>query len=199
MHWTNKSNIPTRLDNLLSPYKDQNLTLLDLGCGAGRFKNHFQKIKGIDKSFQSNDIVQGDFQNENTWKLLNEKFDIIVSNCAIRKDYCPNLKKVVKLCLQYLKPNGVIIFRIQAYEDLSNIIPNDIRKNIFYNKLEIEKVFPNTKLQIDKYVQKFSSEKYIKEFLRKILINYNGRVSNLYVNRYYYLVKNEVQKIRQWN
>lgn len=204
-YWLKKTNVPKTLQTEIDPFAHKDLKILDLGCGGGRLArsmlSSFASIHGID---QSKELIQraskinpeinytcADFQSPQTWKSMGQ-FDVIVSNCALRKDYCGDLHNITTLCYDHLNRGGALILRIQAYEDLHTILPKELRQSIFYNEMEVRKAlsaFSQTTIKHEAYRQKFSSVKYIQQFLKKININYRGPINDLQPPRHYYIVK----------
>jgi len=202
-YWIKKNNVPRSLYQAIKPYFDKELVALDLGCAGARLsrsmRNHFKLIYAVDKSYSlitkssliNPDInfICGDFGDQRTWKLMNQKFDLIVSDCAIRKDYV-SLKILLDLCRDNLNKDGRIILRIQGINDLGNILNKDYRSTIFYSEKELKElafIFQNKEVQTESYTQKFSNERYLADFLRKIDIHQDISES-LNVIRQYYLV-----------
>lgn len=190
-YWLAKTGIPHKLNDLLIPYFDKNLTVMDLGCGGGRlsvsFLPHFSKVCAIDIS---NDLVEkaakqhpeveflcGDFQSQNTWNNL-PQFDLIVSNCVVRKDRC-DLNKVVSICRQYTKN---MIFRIQSVADL-DFLPLSLRQELFYDRNELEKL--GFCVIEDNYKQRFSTQDYVLKFLSRIGIQHTHSVPISIMRRYH--------------
>ena len=202
-YWIKKNNVPRSLYQAIKPYFDKNLISLDLGCAGARLsrsmRNHFKLICAVDRSeslITKSSLINPDinficvdFGDLRTWKLMNQKFDLIVSDCAIRKDYV-NLKYLLGLCRDNLNKDGRIILRIQGINDLGNILNKDYRSTIFYSEKELKELtslFKNAEIQIESYVQKFSNEQYLQDFLRKIDI-YQEFSDNTNAVRQYYLV-----------
>lgn len=199
-YWTKKNSIPNLLKQKIDQYKNKGLNLLDLGCGGGRIINHysqfFKSCCGIDNSFfliqeaknqnKECDFVFGDFQKKSSWKNFN-KFDLIVSNCSIRKDYCPDLKSIFDLCFDYLANNGVLIFRIQSFEDMENILKKEVRFEKFYKKDDILSEKFDFSIEKEVYFQKFSSIKYVNLFLKRINIE-NEFANTTNIKREYMLI-----------
>jgi 2-polyprenyl-3-methyl-5-hydroxy-6-metoxy-1,4-benzoquinol methylase len=205
-YWVGKSEkgLPSKLKSAINPHRGKNLRVLDLGCGGGRLTASlipdFQ-VHGIDYSA---DLIKraaeenpqatfscGSFQIPDSWQGLSE-FDIIISNCAIRKDYCSNLARIGKLCKEHLSSNGRLILRIQAFEDLESVLPAGLRQLLFYNEKEIRNhlsIFGKLKIEHETFSQTFSSEEYFRKFLSRINIKYNGPIRDLAPQRHYYLVK----------
>ena len=118
-YWLKKKDVPKSLEDAIEPLADKNLKVLDLGCGGGRLAKaifpRFGSVHGIDyspelirqASEQHPEIkfACANFQLPHAWEQLGN-FDAIVSNCAIRKDYCGNLPQVAKLCYDHLNNNG---------------------------------------------------------------------------------------------
>ena len=176
-YWIKKNNVPRSLYKAIKVYFDKDLISLDLGCAGARLsrsmKNHFKLIYAVDKSESlvkksslinpEINFVCGDFGDQRTWKLMNQRFDLIVSDCAIRKDYV-DLKKLLALCRDNLNKDGRIILRIQGVNDLGNILSKDYRSTIFYSEKELKElagIFKKVEIQTESYTQKFSNEKYL--------------------------------------
>lgn len=154
-YWLAKTKVP---DFFLSapPAK----RALDLGSGGGRLlrflASRCEEVYGIDNSevlveatrvaSPNATIILGDFQAAETWKQL-PKVDLIVSNTSFRKDYCPRLSLVISHCREKLA-NGCLMLRIQAAEDLAEILPADVRQSLFYSRAEIEAGLEGWRLQI---------------------------------------------------
>jgi 2-polyprenyl-3-methyl-5-hydroxy-6-metoxy-1,4-benzoquinol methylase len=201
-YWLKKDAIPKSLQNikLLTGKR-----ILDLGCGGGRLikslSNTQSSLHGIDASpeliklakLENPEInyICGNFQSPATWSNIGI-FDAIISNCSLRKDYCSNLARVAKLCKEHLSKEGKLILRVQAFEDLESILPAGLRQNLFYNEKEIRNhlsIFGKIKIDHEIYKQKFSSEEYLRKFLARINIKYNGPIKDLNPERHYYITK----------
>ena len=201
-YWLKKSNIPSSMEPELAPYLNKGLKVLDLGCGGGRLAKsllpYFQSVSGLDGSqelvtqaSQENpniSFICGNFQSPSAWKNLGV-FDMIISNCALRKDYCGDPANVFSLCKQHLK--SVLILRIQGVNDLSTVLPLELRNNLFYNEQEIYQALKgfDVKIKHENYHQKFSNESYFRKFLERINIPFKGAVKDLNPIRQYYIVK----------
>lgn len=203
-YWLKKQKVPQGLWSLLESQFDPNKIVIDLGCAGGRLCKaiapHFQKTFAIDKdetlieaasaASDKIDFICGDFGIEKTWKKIGTKFDLIVSDCAIRKDYI-EISTLADLCLRYLKPKGSVIFRLQAIQDMSNIFPAHIRRSLFYNEKEIESAFSqfDLKINLEFFVQKFSTNKYLSEYLKLINIQDEPEASLLNLSRQYFIME----------
>lgn len=55
----------THFDRYFEPFRDRDLTLLDLGCGEGRFLNYFKEhypkwnVIGVEPTFEKDEIIKG--------------------------------------------------------------------------------------------------------------------------------------------
>jgi 2-polyprenyl-3-methyl-5-hydroxy-6-metoxy-1,4-benzoquinol methylase len=206
-YWIKKTKVPQELWNLIIKHANDQSVAIDLGCAGGRLCKALMpnvlKVFAIDKCKKILDqtsqlnpeitFLCGDFGKQSTWKKLNKKFDLIVSDCAIRKDYV-DLDTLANICNSYLTDRGVVIFRMQALQDMSNIFPAHVRRSLFYNEHEIQNSFKNFELNIDVefFVQKFSTNKYLAEYLKLINIAEKPESSLLNLSRQYYIV--EAQK-----
>lgn len=197
--WLKKNGVPSSMVNIIEEFSGQNLSVLDLGCGGGRLakalKPAFGRVCGLDRSdvlleharAENPDIefVLGDYQEENVWDQLGT-FDLIVSNCAIRKDYCRDLSFLAYQCRKHLAVGGNVLHRVQVLDDLSSILPLRIRKKLFFSEDEVLDTFGAAEDSfLDSFRQRFSSEAYLRECLVKIGINYDGPINNLNPFRYY--------------
>lgn len=180
-YWAKKSTIPAALAEIIPDEPD--LQILDLGCGGGRIalflSNKAKAIYGMDYSkellLEAKKIncklqpICADFSSKGAWQSL-PQLDLIVSNCAIRKDYCPDLKLITSSCYDRLKNGGKIALRVQSDKDLSEILSSDVR-SLFYSKKEIEdnlRQFKNVSIKEESYKQRFSSIDYLNQFLKRI-------------------------------
>lgn len=202
--WMKKQGLPSSLVRHITALKKLG-HVLDLGCGGGRLAKSIEsicdKVTAVDNceklisSLRDNqedrstiDFVYGDFQKIETWQKLTGAyghFDVIISNCSIRKDYC-SLWRTIGLCKLFLKPSGRIIARIQGLEDLKYLLPESTRSQLFYSGEEI-KMHLGT-CEVDSFMQKYSTPEYVRESLQKINIDYVGPITNTSYCRHYYVV-----------
>ena len=184
-YWVKKSGIPCAfLEWLPNPSK---LQILDLGCGGGRIASSLitedNAVYGIDSSVELLErarnacpklmVFAGDFQNQAVWERI-PPLDLIISNCAIRKDYCPQISNIMQFCHAKLKTGGLLLLRVEIVPDLSEVLPKSLRETLFYSNdclTESLKIFSNVKVKQDSYRQKFSSAEYMKTFLERIQID----------------------------
>lgn len=201
--WLKKQGLPS---SLVRPFaKTQHRGhVLDLGCGGGRLAKSIEsfcdKVTAVDKCaeliehLQNNqnsrstiDFVHGDIQLFSTWKELTYsygEFDLIISNCAIRKDYC-SLAFVTNLAKMFLKQGGRLILRIQGQEDLKDLLSEDLRSRLFYSGEEIRFYLGNC--EVDSFMQKYSSPEYVRKSLKMINIDYDGPITKTNYYRHYYV------------
>lgn len=193
--WMKKRKIPKSLLAAIQPYFNQKLTMVDLGCGGGRIavevKDQFQKVIGIDQNseaiqqaarqYQDVCFICGDYQSSFIWDKLNH-VDLVISNCAIRKDYS-DLSKLSK----FLK-NKKLALRIQGQNDLVDLVTKEVRASLFYSKEEVAKYF-DVNIKVENYIQRFSSVNYIRDFLKKIDVP-NVPIVDTLVRREYYIITN---------
>lgn len=198
-YWTNKSGMPSAFVEWLPP--TSGLQILDLGCAGGRIASCFADatVYGIDYSKellqearQKNPQIKficGDFQSPEIWQQI-PSMDLIISNCAIRKDYCPNLANVMRLCHSKLSPNGTLLLRVESIFDMSEVLPKYLRESIFYSKEELIECLKMFKIEIkeEAFRQKFSSVDYMKKFLERIQID-SANIKCLNPTRRYLIVR----------
>ena len=181
--WQHKHDIPSKLAKLIEPYFDQKLTLLDLGCGHGRIggsvRERFERVIGFDSDPATSPDVCGDYNCSSLWSFIGP-VDVVVSNCAIRKDYT-NLTQLA----ERLKGKKIAL-RIQGVDDMENMLPKAKRESLFFSREELQILDAN--IEEEKYTQKFSSLPYVKRFLKKINIDANSSVTG--VQRRFFLVWN---------
>jgi len=200
-YWTNKSGMPSALVEWLPP--TSGLQILDLGCGGGRIAACFENatVHGLDNSKhllqearQKNpkiNFICGDFQSPEVWHQI-PSLDLIISNCAIRKDYCPNLVDVMRLCHSKLSQNGTLLLRIESVFDMSEVLPKYLRESLFYSKEELVECLKMFKIDIkeEAFRQKFSSVEYMKKFLERIQLD-SVNIKCLNPTRRYLIVRAE--------
>ena len=203
-YWLKKKKVPQGLWELLKQSFNPSGTALDLGCAGGRLCKslvpYFEKVFAIDRSKNllknisplcpEIAFVHGDFGLQKTWKKINQKINLITSDCAVRKDYV-DLKTLADLCFENLENSGFVIFRMQGIQDMSNIFAAHVRRSLFYNEQEIKSAFEKFELKIhlECYVQKFSTNNYLKEYLKMININDTPENSLLNLPRHYFIVE----------
>lgn len=194
-YWLRKTTIPEPLCHAVGPYYNRDLTLLDLGCAGGRlavgFLPYFREVYAIDRSerlvraaealYPRIHFQLGDFEDPKIWIRV----DVVVSNCALRRDYC-SLAKVAKLCIENCH---VAALRVQGVRDLETILPQEQRRSLFFDREEILSAF-GVALEVEEeyYPQRFSSVEYVRQFLQRINVPYQG-VPHLTLPRHYYTVR----------
>lgn len=202
-YWLAKKKIPGDLWSEIKHLTDRNLKVLDLGCGGGRVAAglvpYFGEVYAVDSSSNllsraaaaNPDVrfVCGDFQRPETWAIMDTRFDLIVSNCAIRKDLC-DLSAVGDLCHFYLNPEGIIVFRMQGFQDLPGLMSSGYRRAAFYDLYEIQIALKRFDVVIhhERYQQRFSSREYVKDMLERIGLPAT-LPSNRVQERNYYLLR----------
>lgn len=197
-YWAKKSGMPSVLVEHIPP--TSGLQILDLGCGGGRIAACFDdaSVYGLDNSSHLLQearqkhprikFVCGDFQSPEVWSQI-PPLDLIISNCAIRKDYCPNLANVMRLCHAKLSPKGTMVLRIESLFDMSEILTEQLRKSLFYSREELAQCLKMFKFDIreETFRQKFSSVAYMSKFLERIQLDATN-VKCLNPTRRYFVV-----------
>lgn len=194
-YWLAKTKIPDFFQSVPSVKR-----ALDLGCGGGRLlrflASRCDELYAIDCSgllveavrhvMPAATVVCGDFQDDITWETL-PAVDLVVSNCSLRKDYCPKLKEVVAHCKRHSK---YLMLRIQSVEDLNEVLPEIARRSLFYSQAEIEDALEGWQLQIleERFRQKFSTAAYFSQFLERIGICPPNPIATLNPLRYFLAV-----------
>ncbi len=200
-YWLNKQSVPESITKALVPWQNQGFRLLDLGCGGGRLAgavSGFSEVHAVDRSaklvleatnrYPGVEFHVGNFQRPEVWDRLG-RFNVIVSNCSIRKDYC-NFRRVAALCMEHLDKPGMIVFRIQGREDLESVLPERHRRNLFYDRDEIRSVLGRTfELDVEKYKQRFSTPEYVATFLERIGVQHRQQVLDVTPTRCFYILR----------
>jgi SAM-dependent methyltransferase len=154
--------------------------VLDVGCGGGRLCKalypHVSQTVGVDfaanlleaakNESPESTFICGDVEEPATLNTA-PIFDVVISKDAIRKSHC-RLDRILYNLRQHQKGRPFkFIARIQASNDLPQIIDN----SALYTMLEIQTCFPvGAELRIEKenFLQGFSSIEYFKLFLERI-------------------------------
>ena len=201
-YWTSKSGIPSSLVEHIPNLSG--LQILDLGCAGGRLASSLKdaaQVYGLDYSaellkeaqqkFPQIKFICGDFQSDHSWGMIPD-LDLIVSNCAIRKDYCPNFQAVIQHCFDKLKPSGTLVLRVESESDLSDVYSKSIRDTLFYSKSDLLKHLKmfKTSIQDEVFRQKFSSIEYAKQFLERTQLP-PAEITTLNITRRYYVIRAE--------
>lgn len=184
-YWMQKRGLPERLAAAVAGYLDRGLTALDLGCGGGRIAvalaPHMARVVGVDAARELVEqaasahpevrFVHGDCLLDATWRQLGGPFDLVVSNCSIRRDYTPDLATLARLCSEHLAAGAGIALRVQADSDLASLLPQSVRTSLLYSKDELARAFAgfgSLRIETESYSQKFSSLAYLRTFLTRI-------------------------------
>lgn len=121
----------------------QNIKLLDLGCGQGHFTNEFKKrfpkfdVFGLDYSISAIDYANSNFK-EIDFVVANayyppypdEYFDIIVCNNIW--EHVPDPLVLLNAISRVLKPNGLLIISTPSRYRLINILRILLGKNVVF-------------------------------------------------------------------
>lgn len=198
--WLKKAGLPKTLAQHLTDL-DGNSRICDLGCGGGRvaasLPGHVfgidysaQLVREAQKAHPDVHFVAGNCQNRETWAGITD-LDLIVSNCAIRKDYTPHLNKLGQCCYESLKTDGTLLFRVQASSDFADILPTATRERLFYSEKELVCGLSMFRWEVkrESYRQGFSSPEYVLEFLKKTQIPPPKQVATLRIRRDYLVLK----------
>ncbi len=180
------------IENYAKQNKNKEIKILDLGCGAGlnfvKLLKLYPKIYyvGIEPSKQeckkaaenlkglNTKIING--YAYNTYGLLREKFDIVVSFSALEHVY--NKLVYIKSAKECLKEDGFFIINYDAGHFMSGNSKVEKIKNIIGPIL--------AKLGIERYYQKFVREKEFINIIEKLNLkitdskSFNTRLKELY-------------------
>jgi len=210
-YWLKKTKISTRFREMIEAAVSPDSHVLDLGCGGGKLGRFLlprvaavtsidyseQLVEAAKKALPEIGFVCGDVNDALTWEGIN-KIDVAISDVAIRKDGC-RLERFLPLLLEKLKEPATLVFRIQADKDLEGWVRGDV----FYSEDEIQEIIglDGLSLDVESFVQRFSSVDYFKTFLEKIglsdqssarLNKHRGQVGGhgpVSAPRCYYLIK----------
>ncbi len=206
-YWLQKQGLPERLAVAVAPWLDRGLAALDLGCGGGRIavalQPHMARVVGVDAAEELIQqaivahplvrFVRGDCVVDATWRALGGPFDLVVSNCSIRRDYTRDLERLAALCRSHLVAGGGIALRIQAEDDLASLLPLSTRKALLYSEQEVTNAFAafaDLRIEKETYRQRFSDADYLRTLLSRIGIpaaklTVRGRGAVVGVRAYY--------------
>jgi trans-aconitate methyltransferase len=201
-YWTKKSGLPKGLRRLLPPLTEQSKSC-DVGCAGGRIAGSLPGIVyGIDYSqellkeaqrrYPGVSFIVGDFQKPQTWSGIID-LDLIISNCAIRKDYSAHLEHLGACWHEALAENGTILLRVQNVTDLSDILSKSARERLFYDEGELLAGLNMFRWTVEKesYRQFFSTPGYVLEFLQKTQLPLPNKVTTQRIRRDYLVLKGE--------
>jgi ubiquinone/menaquinone biosynthesis C-methylase UbiE len=152
--------------------------ILDIGCGRGKISgNLYSELKLISKPFGIDIVDHKDkdkrikFKKSNGLNFLDKNkkfFDLILIKQTIHLLKIREIKKLIKLCKKYLKPNGVIM--VLTLDPYKNEIPTfKLMHNELQNSLNRDKKIitilkkDNKKTKIKKFIYKveISKKKYL--------------------------------------
>jgi ubiquinone/menaquinone biosynthesis C-methylase UbiE len=121
------------LDLIPKSAKNENLKLLDIGCGEGHFTDVIKKefpnfeVHGLDYSVSAIDFAHKKFPDikfvtANAYypPYQNEYFDIVV--CNNLWEHVPDPLKMLRAMSRVLKPNGLVIISTPSRYRFSNLI-----------------------------------------------------------------------------
>lgn len=144
--------------------EQNNLTVLDLGCGTGFFTDllsgHYQTVIGLDISIKMLNYAKEKKSANITWlkgdahklPLQDESIDFIYSNLVIQ--WCDPLNLVIKEVCRVLKPGGLFIFTTLVDGTLHELksswgkVDNDVHVIDFMTESELNKLFNSPKCEM---------------------------------------------------
>jgi SAM-dependent methyltransferase len=115
------------VDRLKKLKKNTPLNILDAGCGTGRMMEllvQYGTVEGIDFSedalrlCKQRGLTMVQFGDLNTMKLPGNTYDVIISNDVIYHAMIEDDMAVVKKFHQSLKPDGIMILNLPAFNAL---------------------------------------------------------------------------------
>ncbi len=172
---------------------NKNSQILDIGCGRGKiFGSLSRKLKLINKPIGIDPVIHKDvdksidFKSEDVFKFFKSsqnKFDLIMIKQTLHFFNKDKRSKLIKICKNYLKKNGVLIIfslntsnnEIPCFKLMKQKLNRGLKRDSKMIKL-ICKILKNNK--IDKFIFKVSitKKKYIKMLKQKYiscLVNLN--------------------------
>jgi SAM-dependent methyltransferase len=193
--------MPTGLLEHLGPADNA----LDLGTGGGRLAGALletcRRVSGIDRSpellrqaeLEHPDVrfLLGDILDPDAWDRAGAPFDLVVSNCAVRRDHTPDLDRLAEICREKA-PDARMALRLQARDDMREILPGTVRE-LFFSKTELEKAFPGALVLEESYRQRFSSG-HFRRFLERIDINWSSDFQGSATRRNLILVRSRDER-----
>jgi trans-aconitate methyltransferase len=201
-YWTKKSGIPKGLQRHL-PLLTEQSRICDVGCAGGRIAGSLpgsvyaidyskELLKEAQRRYPGVSFIAGDFQKAQTWSGLTN-LDLIISNCAIRKDYSAHLKHFGECCHEALGDNGIILLRVQNVTDLSDVLSKSVRERLFYDEkgLLVGLNMFHWTVERESYRQFFSTPGYVLDFLKKTQLPLPNEVATQRIRRDYLVLKGE--------
>ena len=199
-YWAKKKKVPDAIVEAMGE-TTSGRSAVDVGCAGGRMvgalSDRFDQVFGIDVSsevlkeasvnYPKATFLRGRMTDRTLWEFMGP-MDLIMSNCAIRKDYC-DIQLLSDVFDEFLSREGKIILRIQLVDDLKEILTS-IHRSRFYETKELQAAFSkfDTNIKKESYRQKFSSVDYVERFLRTIEIPFHDKITKLFIKRSYAVV-----------
>jgi len=131
------------IDLIPPKYKNENLKLLDIGCGEGHFTDVIKKefsnfeVHGLDYSVSAIDFAHKTFKDINFITAnayhppyQNEYFDIVV--CNNLWEHVPDPLKMLRAMKRVLKSNGLLIISTPSRYRFSNLIKVSVGQEIAF-------------------------------------------------------------------
>ena len=146
-----------RLIKQYAPIKST-LNILDAGCGTGRLAELMSKegsVTGIDMSDEALKFAKErgvKVQKASVMKLpfKDNSFDVITSIDVLYHKAVPDDAKALKELYRVLKPNGIVILRLQAIHWLTNSHDKVVHSKKRYSKREVLKKLIESGFHIEK-------------------------------------------------
>lgn len=140
-----------------SPIKSA-LNILDAGCGTGRLTELMQSlgtVTGIDMSDEALKFAKTrriKVQKASVMKLpfKDNSFDIITSIDVLYHKAVPDDGKALREIYRVLKPNGIVILRLQAIPWLKNSHDKVVHANKRYSIKQVKQKLVETSFTIEK-------------------------------------------------
>ncbi len=134
--------------------KSRPLTILDIGCGGGKLNEelrHYGTITGIDPSPEAVHFCQSRglsniFQAGIESYVTDQKFDCVIALDVL--EHCQDDGEVIKKLHSLLKPNGIAIIFVPAFQTFWG--PQDILSHHYrrYTQSQLHNIFSGNDFQV---------------------------------------------------
>jgi trans-aconitate methyltransferase len=199
-YWLKKTKVPPRLLEGCRAFLGGRT--LDLGSAGGRLTaalaEHSRETIGLDLSAELCEqaalrvpqarFIVGDYQDEQIWAALG-LYDLIASDCAIRRDYCRDLPRLADQCRSHLMPGGAVVLRVQGPDDLANVLTPAVRSSLYFTLDNWRGAFPGAVIEEERYRQRFSSPDYVRTYFARVHLPASAAKSAKFGERHYLLIR----------
>lgn len=149
------------IKRLLDKYlpKNKKLKILDAGCGTGRnimFLKNYGQVSGFDisphaiKYCKKRGLINIKRCSVDRINLHNNSFDLITCFDVIYHKQVKNYKNVINNFHRILKPGGILLIRVPAFQFLSGSHDKAVHTKHRFNKNELKEILISQKFRIMK-------------------------------------------------